>query len=123
MHSGTRQRIEICGHGGNEGLALAGLHLGDHPPVKRTATDYLNIERAHTQHAPGGLAHNRKRLDLQIVERSPVGQSVPELTGPGPQVGVGQGLDARFQIVDGAGHRLEIGEHFPFAGAQDFAEK
>ena len=46
------QRVEVEGQGGHQGLALAGLHLGDLALVEHDAPDQLDVEVTHPQDAP-----------------------------------------------------------------------
>ena len=68
MHALAGERVEIRRQDGDEGLALAGLHLGDAALMQHDAADELHAERLHAQHAPGGLAHYGKGLGQQLVE-------------------------------------------------------
>ena len=47
----ARKRIEVAGQRGDERLALAGLHLGDHAAMKGDAADDLDVEVTHAQDA------------------------------------------------------------------------
>jgi hypothetical protein len=51
------QRVEVERQRGHQGLALAGLHLGDHAAMQDSAADQLHIEMAHAGGAPAGLPH------------------------------------------------------------------
>ena len=51
-----------------EGLALAGLHLGDVAVVQHHAADQLDVEVAHAHRARAGLAGEREALGQQVVE-------------------------------------------------------
>ena len=68
MHTAALEGVEVDGQRGDQGLALAGLHLGYLPLVQDDAADELNIERAHVDSAPGRLAGDGKSLDEQVVQ-------------------------------------------------------
>ena len=63
--------VQVRGQDGDEGLALAGLHLGDAALVEDDAAYELDAEGLHAQHAPGGLAHGREGLRQEVVEALP----------------------------------------------------
>ena len=73
------ERIQVGGQGRHERLALAGLHLGDPALVQHRAADQLDVEVAHVEHAPSGLADDGERFRQEVVERLALGQSLPEL--------------------------------------------
>ena len=75
------QGVEIHGHGGHEGLAFAGLHLGDGALVQHHRPHHLHVERAHAGGPLGGLAGDREGLGHEIVERLPLGEPFLELAG------------------------------------------
>ena len=62
------QRVEVRGKGGDEGLALAGLHLRDPPEVEGGATHDLDVEVALAERALARLAHRGERLGEEVVE-------------------------------------------------------
>ena len=88
------ERVEIGRQRGDEGLALAGLHLGDLALVEHGAADQLHVEVPHVEHAASGLAYDGKRLGQQVVERLALGEALAELRGLGAQLLVGERLDA-----------------------------
>ena len=56
MDAESGQGVEIDRQGGDEGLALTGLHFRDHAAVERDAADELDIEVDHLpDHADGPL--------------------------------------------------------------------
>ena len=106
----------------DEGLALAGLHLGDPAEVQRGAAHDLHVEVALAEHAPAGLAHGRERLGEEVVEQ--VGDELlavlgvlargprlvdllAELVGAGRELLVGQALDLGLERVDLGHDRLD----------------
>ena len=62
------QGVEVGGQGGHQGLAFAGLHLGDAALVKDDAADELHPVGAHAQHPPGGLPAGGKGLGQDVVQ-------------------------------------------------------
>ena len=69
VHAKPGQGVQVHGKGGDKGLALAGLHLGDLAVMQHHAADQLHVEMAHPQHALAGLAHHGEGLGQQVVER------------------------------------------------------
>ena len=67
VHAAPGERVEVDrGHAG-EGLALAGLHLGDLAAVEDHRADQLHVEEAHAEHPPARLADDREGLGARIV--------------------------------------------------------
>ena len=73
------ERVQVGGQGGDEGLALARLHLRDHPAVQHHPADELDVEVAHVEHAPAALAHDREGLGQQVVEARALREPLAEL--------------------------------------------
>ena len=69
MHALARDSVEVTGERRDEGLAFAGLHLGDGSPVQGNAADDLNIEVAQARDTARGLPHRGKSLRKQIIKR------------------------------------------------------
>jgi len=69
MHSPPGQGVEVYRHGGDEGLAFPGLHLGNRALMKDDRTHHLNIERAHAGGPSSRFADDRERFRHQVVER------------------------------------------------------
>ncbi len=67
------ERVEVAGEGGDEGLAFAGLHLGDLAGVEDHAADELHVEVAHADGAHAGLADDGEGLGKDGVERGFLG--------------------------------------------------
>ena len=63
------ERVEIARQGGDQRLAFTGLHFGDLALVQNDAADQLDVEVAHVDDAPAGLAHDGKGLGQHVVER------------------------------------------------------
>ena len=47
----AHQRVQVEGEGRHQGLALAGLHLGDLAVVEHDTADQLDVEMAHPKDA------------------------------------------------------------------------
>ena len=86
------EAVQVGGQRRHEGLALAGLHLGDPAEVQRRAAHELHVEVALADDPEGRLPHDRERLDQQVVEVLAVVQPLPELGRLGLEVGVRQRL-------------------------------
>ena len=102
------QGVQIGGQSGYQGLALAGLHLGDPALVQHDAAHQLHPVGPHAQHPVRGLPHGGKSLRQDIVQGLAILQALLELCGLGPQglvahglVFVGHGLDLVHDGVDG----------------------
>ena len=67
MHALARQGIEVDGQGGHQGLALAGLHLGDLAFMQHHAAYQLYIEMALAQGSHRRLPHYREGLGQQVI--------------------------------------------------------
>ena len=86
VHAVPGQRIQIAGQRGHQRLAFAGLHLGDLALVQHHAADQLHVEVAHLHRAPARLAHHRKGLGQNLVQRLPLGSRLRlSLFLPGPR--------------------------------------
>ena len=68
MDAFAGQRIQIDGQGGDQGLAFAGLHLGDVAVVQDHAADQLHVEMALAEGALGRFADHRKGFRQQVFE-------------------------------------------------------
>ncbi len=101
------QRIQIDGQSRDQGLAFAGLHLGDLALMQHHAAHQLDVEMALAEGALGGLAHGRERLDQQVVEGLAGGQPLAKAIGARPEVGIRQPLQLRLESVDGVDRLLQ----------------
>ena len=81
VHALAGDGVEVAGERGDEGLALAGLHLGDMALVQGHGADELDIEVAHAGHALRGLSHDGERLGKHRVERLAVSIALAEELG------------------------------------------
>ncbi len=68
VHPEAAQGVEVDRHRGDQRLALAGLHLGDHAPVQGARPDDLDVEMALAQHPLRSLPHHCKGLGLDLVK-------------------------------------------------------
>jgi hypothetical protein len=99
------QGVQVRGQRGDEGLALAGFHLGDLAVVEHHAAEELNVEMAHAQRALRRFAHNPESFGQQLVQRSAVGVALSKLLGLAAQLRIAQlrkrGLEG-IDLGDGA---------------------
>ena len=113
------QRVEVGGERRDEGLALAGLHLGHPAEVQCGAAHHLHVEVSLADDPLGGLAHDGERLDGEIVEIGAVGDALTELVRLGAQLLVGQPLQLRLERADVRHHGLEGLQLLALSGAED----
>ena len=85
VHPVPGQGVEIDRHGGDQGLALPGLHLADLALVQNHPADELHVERAHAQGALGRFPHGGEGFRQQRVEGLPLRMPALELLGLGAQ--------------------------------------
>ena len=102
------QVVEVDGQRGHEGLALAGLHLGDLALVQDDAAHELHVEMALAQDPARDLAHDRERLRQELVQSFARIMPPLELDRLRREFGVGQLLHVRFQGVDPGDRLLEL---------------
>ena len=93
--------VQVGGQRRDQGLALAGLHLGDLAAVQHDAADELHVEVPHAEHAPSGLAHHRKGVDQQIVEGGPLVPPCAQLCRLGTESVVRERTDLVLPLPDG----------------------
>ena len=101
MHALAGERVEIDRQGGDQGLAFAGLHLGDGAFVQHHAADQLDVEMALAERALGRLAHRGEGRHQDVVERLAVGELVagtPSVRAA--QLVVGERRDLGLERVD-----------------------
>ena len=94
------ERVEIDGQGGDQGLAFAGLHLGDAALVQHDAADELDVEMALAERALGGLANGGEGLGQEVVQRLAVGQPLLERGRKRPELVVRFLLELGLEGVD-----------------------
>ena len=63
------QRVEHRRQRRDQGLALAGFHLGDSALMEHHAADQLDVEVALAERALGGFAHHREDLGQHFSHR------------------------------------------------------
>ncbi len=86
VHAEAGERVEIDRQGGDQGLALAGLHFGDHAAVQGDAADELDVEVHHLPEdrmvvdGDGGAAHAARGV---FDDRVGFGQDLFEVSGAG----------------------------------------
>ena len=123
VHAASGERVQVGGKGGGERLALARSHLRDIAFVERDSADELDVEVAHVEGAPPGLAHDRERLRQDCLNRLALFNPRPEGVGPGAKLGVGKGGQTGFQRIDaldGLAHPAQL----PIvAGSDDLIEQ
>ncbi len=111
VHAAARERVEIDRQRRHQGLALAGLHLGNIAFVQEDAAHQLHIEGSLAQRPPGGFAGIGEGLGQQVVEALALAEPVAELRGLLPDSRVAQravlGLQ-RVDPLDGRPRRLDL---------------
>ena len=100
MHALAGDSVEVAGQGGDERLALAGLHLGDVALVQCHGANELHVKVAHTHGALGSLTHGGKGLGEHVVERLAVGVTLAELIGLAAELLLGHLLKLGLKTVD-----------------------
>jgi hypothetical protein len=73
------EAVQVGGQRRHEGLALAGLHLGDAPLVQHRAADQLHVEMTLADGALHRLADGGEGLRQQIIERLAVLEALAEI--------------------------------------------
>jgi hypothetical protein len=117
------ERVEHDRERGGQGLALAGLHLGDRAVVQHHAADQLDVEVAHPHRALAGLAHEREALVQQVVEALAVAARARAARRRLAQLGVGVVLHLGLEGVDPADPLLVGLELLRFAHAKRAVQK
>ena len=100
MNALAGERVQVERQGRHQGLALAGLHLGDLALVEHHPADELGVEVAQADGAPGRLPCGRERLRQKIVQDLAVPEPLPELAGLLPKLRARQLLELGLQPVD-----------------------
>ena len=75
------QCVEIDRERRHQGLALAGLHLGDIAFVQHDAADQLHVEMPLAEGALGGLAHGGEGRNQNVVQGLAVRELLLEFVG------------------------------------------
>ena len=94
------QRVEIDRKGRDQGLALAGLHLGDHAAVEDDAAHELDVEMALAERALGRLAHGGESGNQQIVDVFAVLVAFLQRFGAAAEIVVREGGQLGLELVD-----------------------
>ena len=89
------------GQGGGEGFALAGLHLGQAAMGQHPAAGQLRVVMAQADGAAGGLAHQGKGADQQVVGKAAPMQVQAQQTGLFSEPGGVKLGEAAALLVDG----------------------
>ena len=100
MHAATGQGVEVDRQRRHQGLALAGLHLGDVALVEEDAAHQLDVEGAEAEGAAGRLAGVGEGLGEEVVEGLALGEALPELGGLGAEPVVVEGAERGLERVD-----------------------
>ena len=69
MHAFAGERVQVGRHGRRQGLALAGLHLGNAALMEHDAAEHLHAELALARHAVGRLAYDGICFRQQVIQR------------------------------------------------------
>ena len=128
VHAPAAHAVEVDGQGGDEGLALAGLHLGDPAEVQGGPAHQLDVVVALADDPPGRLPDHREGLEQDVVEGvldlvglGP-GQLLAELHGLVAQLLVGEGLHLRLEGVDVRNKGAQRLELLALARTEDLGE-
>ena len=118
VHPVAGQGVEIDRQGRDQGLAFAGLHLGDHAAMQDDAAHQLHVEMALAESALRRLAHGREGVDQDVVELGAVGELLLELLGPRAQLVIGHRFELRLQLVDRGDDRPQALDVTVIGGAE-----
>ncbi len=116
------EAVEVGGQRGDEGLALAGLHLGDPTEVQCGTAHQLDVVVALADGASGGFTAHGEGLEQEIVEIGAVVEPLSELDRLGLECVVGQCRDLGLPRVDLRHHPFEGLELLAFTGPEDAIE-
>ena len=100
VHPTAGQGVEVDREGRDQGLAFAGLHLGDLALMKDQTPHELDIVMPLAQIPFGRLPHQGEGLRQQVIQILALGQPFPELVRHSPKLGVGPLHDLGLQGVD-----------------------
>ena len=123
MDAIAREGVEVDRQSGDQGLALAGLHLGDLSLVKNDAAQHLDVVVPHSQGAARGLANGGESGHQQVVETGALLEAGSSLAGPGPQLVVGQRFELRLEGVDAVHERLKPLQITVVLAAEDLGDR
>src|SRR5262245_41912876 len=114
--------VEVERLHGDEGLALARLHLCDVALVEDDAAHQLDVEEADADRAPERLADGGVRVEEEVLERLAVLEPLLELGGLAAELVVGQLLEVGLERADVRGLLGEALDAAPLAHAKDLLE-
>ncbi len=100
MHALARQRVQVGGEGGDQGLALTGLHFGDIALMQEDPAHKLHVEGAQAKGAARRLAAVGEGFGQQLVQAFARHGALGHRLGPGHDLFVGQRGEFRLQRVD-----------------------
>ena len=119
VHALARQAVEVGRQRRDEGLALAGLHLGHPAEVQGGAAHQLHVVVALAEHPPAGLADDGEGLDQQVVEGLAAVEPLAELAGLGLEGVVVEALHLGLEVADVGHQRLERPDLLALTGAEE----
>jgi hypothetical protein len=122
VHAFAGDRVEVGGEGRGQGLALAGLHLGDVAEVEGGAAHDLDIVGTLPECALRGLADGCERLRHELVEGLAGLVTGAQLGGLAPKLFIGEVRVVLFEGVDRLHDLLEAPEDSSLSGAKQFLE-
>ena len=120
VHAAAGQCVQVHRERRDERFSFAGLHLGDPARVKDDAADELGVEVPHAERAFRCLAHHRKGLGKNVVERLAVGETLLELVRLCPQACIRQPGGPLLERVYLVHQRLDALEFPLVRGAEYF---
>ena len=120
VHPFPGQGVEVGGEGGHQGLAFAGLHLGDAALVEDDAAHELHPVGPQAQDPVGSLPAGGKGLGEQVVQGLAVLIALLELRRLGLELGVGEALVLLFQGFDLLDDGLKAFDFLGHVGAKQF---
>ena len=118
----ARQRVHVRRQRRDEGLAFAGLHLGDVAAVQDGAADQLDVVVALPERPDGGFTDGCERFGKDLVEVLPFHQARAEDIGERAQLCVGPGLHLGLESADAVGEASGVLEATTLADAKDLLQ-
>lgn len=122
VHTLAGERVEIRGQGADEGLALAGLHLGDVAEVQGGTAHHLDVVVALSEDALRGLTDGRECFGKQVVQALAVRVPFLVLVGERPQLGVGEVDEVLFDGADLVRDAVQFAQDLAFACTHELVE-
>ena len=102
VHALAFERVQVDRQRRDQGLALAGRHLGDLALVEDDAAHELHVVVALAEGALRRFPRDGEGLDQQVLQRLACFDPPLELPGLGPELVVAQRLQRFLEVVDGA---------------------